>query len=71
MFADAISRYFTDHEPESIYVAQVNATVIGCVFGAKDVAVMSKIFGEKLALWLVLKVLKHQFNNEVQHGGKK
>jgi GNAT superfamily N-acetyltransferase len=38
IFADAITLYFTDYEPESCFVAEHQGKVVGYIIGAKDAA---------------------------------
>ncbi|MDD2679306.1 MAG: GNAT family N-acetyltransferase [Candidatus Omnitrophica bacterium] len=38
IFADAITLYFTDYEPESCFVAEYQGKVVGYIIGAKDVS---------------------------------
>ena len=57
VFADAASVYFTDHEPESSYVAVEDKKVVGYLLGSVNAANMSRIFGKKLVAPLVLKAL--------------
>lgn len=58
IFADALTAYFTDYEPESCFVAEYGNNVIGYLFGAKDVRRMDKIFADKIAMSLFIKVLR-------------
>ena len=58
IFADALTIYFTDHEPESCFVAEYDQTVIGYLLGAKDAKRMDKIFAGKIAMSLLAKVLR-------------
>lgn len=57
IFADALTVYFTDYEPESCFVAECENMVIGYLLGAKDVKRMDKIFSGKIALQLFFKAL--------------
>jgi len=36
VFCDALNLYFTDYEPESCFVAEVDSVVIGYLIGAKS-----------------------------------
>lgn len=56
--SDALSRYFTDYEPESCFVAEVDGKVVGYLMGALKKATAEKIFNQKIALPLLLKVFK-------------
>ena len=58
VFADALTIYFTDHEPESCFVAEHDNNVIGYLIGAKDARRMDKIFSDKIALPLFIKALR-------------
>ncbi|MBF0569335.1 MAG: GNAT family N-acetyltransferase [Candidatus Omnitrophica bacterium] len=53
VFADALTLYFTDHEPESCFVAQVDGKVVGCLTGARDTRCMDELSGRKI-LWPLL-----------------
>jgi GNAT superfamily N-acetyltransferase len=43
LFADYWMNYYTDHEPESAFVAEVDGQVIGYLAGCKDTSVQQKI----------------------------
>ena len=58
IFADALTSYFTDHEPESCFVAEYDNNVVGYLIGAKDVRRMDKIFTDKIAATLFIKALR-------------
>ena len=58
IFADALTVYFTDYEPESCFVAECENSVIGYLLGAKDMKCMDKIFSDKIALPLFIKALR-------------
>ena len=58
IFADALTVYFTDYEPESCFVAEYDDKVVGYLLGAKDVRRMDKIFTDKIAMPLFIKVLR-------------
>jgi len=60
IFADALTIYFTDYEPESCFVAEYEGSVIGYLLGAKDVRRMDNIFADKIALPLFIKALRHR-----------
>ena len=57
-FADALTSYFTDYEPESCFVAEYDNKVIGYLLGAKDVGRIDKIFADKISVSLFTKVLR-------------
>lgn len=48
IFADALSLYFTDYEPQSCFVAEVNRDIIGCLLGAKNKAASDKIIARRI-----------------------
>ena len=58
IFADALTAYFTDYEPELCFVAEYDNKVIGYLIGAKDVRRMEKIFVGKIAIPLLIKALR-------------
>lgn len=67
IISDALSLYFTDYEPESCFVAQVNHEVAGYLFGAKNMAVTEKLISKKImprlfSLALTSKVLLRKKN---------
>lgn len=57
IFADALTKYFTDYEPESCFVAGSDGEVVGYLTGAKNIKVMDKIFLHKIAFGLLYKAL--------------
>ena len=57
IFADALTSYFTDYEPESCFVAECDNNVVGYLIGAKDAGRMDKIFAGKIAASLFIKAL--------------
>lgn len=58
IFADALTSYFTDHEPESSIVAEYDNNVVGYLIGSTDVRRMEKIFICKIAAPLVIKAIR-------------
>ena len=58
IFADALTLYFTDYEPESCFVAECENRVVGYLLGAKDVKCMDKISADKIMLPLFIKALR-------------
>lgn len=48
IFADLLTRYFTDCEPGSCFVAEDNGLVVGYLTGAKDENILKKIFVSKI-----------------------
>ena len=57
VISDAFSLYFTDYEPESCFVAEINGQVVGYLIGATKKVCAEAIFNGKLALPLFLKAL--------------
>lgn len=55
IFADALTRYFTDYEPQSCFVAESGDTIVGYLIGAKVTGVMDRVIGARIILPLVLK----------------
>ncbi len=48
IISDSLSLYFTDYEPESCFVCQVDQEVAGYLFGAKNMAVSEKLISKKI-----------------------
>ncbi|MBI4981540.1 MAG: GNAT family N-acetyltransferase [Candidatus Omnitrophica bacterium] len=44
VFCDFLTKYFTDYEPESCFVAELDGKIIGYVIGAKDTHILAKKF---------------------------
>jgi GNAT superfamily N-acetyltransferase len=57
IFTDALTRYFTDFEPQSCFVDEKEGVVIGYVIGAKDVAHMGRVFGQEIGFKLLGKAI--------------
>ncbi len=57
IFADALTLYFTDYEPEAVFIAEDNHKVIGYLLGAKDLRTANKTFAGNIALPLFFKSL--------------
>ena len=55
IFADALTRYFTDYEPQSCFVAESGGTIVGYLIGTKDACIADRIMGGRIVLPLVLK----------------
>src|SRR3989338_2353946 len=58
VLCDSLTLYFTDYEPQSCFVAEINGEVIGCLLGARDKAAAEKIAGRKInpkILWRALR----------------
>jgi GNAT superfamily N-acetyltransferase len=58
VISDAFSLYFTDYEPGSCFVAEINAQIAGYLIGAKRKVCAEAVFNGQLALPLFLKALK-------------
>jgi len=58
VISDAFSLYFTDYEPGSCFVAEVNSQVVGYLIGATKKITTEEIFNKKIALPLFIKALK-------------
>ena len=62
--ADALTRYYTDFEPGSCFVAEAQGRVIGYIVGTLDLARMRRVYGVKIFLPLLVKaVLRGVFLN--------
>lgn len=59
VISDAISLYFTDYEPGSCFVAEINDSIVGYLIGAKDKITAETIFNRQIALPLFFKALKN------------
>lgn len=46
--ADALTRYYTDFEPESCFVATVNNKVVGYIIGSTNIKIANRIFMQKI-----------------------
>lgn len=55
VLADILTLYFTDYEPESCFVAEINSKVIGYIIGSKNVSRMKNVFCFKILLRVILK----------------
>jgi ribosomal protein S18 acetylase RimI-like enzyme len=58
VISDAFSLYFTDYEPGSSFVAQVNDQVVGCLIGARRKVCAEAVFNGQIVLPLFFKALK-------------
>jgi len=58
VISDAFSLYFTDYEPGSCFVAEVNGQVVGYLIGARKKICAEAVFNGQIALPLFLKALK-------------
>lgn len=57
VFADAITLYFTDYEPESCFVADCQEKVRGYLIGTKDVSVTNRILQKTIIPQLFMKAI--------------
>jgi len=55
---DALNLYFTDYEPGSCFVAEVNSGLAGYLIGAKSKAAAEKVFRDKIIFPLLWRALK-------------
>lgn len=55
LLADSLTLYFTDYEPESCFVADLDKQVIGYIIGSKDVRRTEKISNSKVLPYLLAK----------------
>lgn len=53
VLADALTKYHTDYEPESCFVAELDGNVVGYVLSAKDTRRMDEIFSSRI-FWPLL-----------------
>jgi GNAT superfamily N-acetyltransferase len=58
VISDAFSLYFTDYEPGSCFVAEINDQVVGYLIGARRKVCAEAVFNGQLALPLFFKALK-------------
>ena len=59
VISDAFSLYFTDYEPGSCFVAEINDQIVGYLIGAKNKISAETIFNRQIALSLFFKALKN------------
>jgi GNAT superfamily N-acetyltransferase len=57
VMSDALSLYFTDYEPGSCFVAEVDTEVVGYIMGAVNKITAEDVFNRKIALPLLFKAL--------------
>lgn len=57
VICDALSLYFTDYEPGSCFVAELNRQIVGYLIGAKNKIAAEALFNSRLVLPLLLKAL--------------
>ncbi|MDD5561593.1 MAG: GNAT family N-acetyltransferase [Candidatus Omnitrophica bacterium] len=58
VICDALSLYYTDYEPESSFIAEVNSKVVGYLIGTKNKAAAENIFKNKIMPGLFREALK-------------
>jgi len=61
VFADMWSRYYTDYEPEHLWVAEVEDRVVGYILGALDTHRQEQIMREKIAPIIIRKAFTTGF----------
>lgn len=59
ILADALTAYYTDHEPESCFVAESDGKVVGYLLSSTDTRAMDDVFWGKI-LWPLLGKAFHQ-----------
>jgi ribosomal protein S18 acetylase RimI-like enzyme len=57
VLADFLTKYFTDFEPESIFVADNNEAVVGYIIGARNIKVLNTTFILKVLPKLLIDVI--------------
>lgn len=57
IISDALTVYFTDYEPQSCFIAEVNGKVAGCLNGARSKVIAENIFKDKIAPNLLKRAL--------------
>jgi len=55
--SDALTLYFTDYEPQSYFVAEVEGGVVGCLAGTKNKNMSEKVSRNKIWPYLLRKAL--------------
>ena len=58
VISDAFSLYFTDYEPGSCFVAEINDSIVGYLIGAKNKIMAEVIFNRQIVVPLFFKALK-------------
>jgi len=59
VITDALSLYFTDHEPGSCWVAEINQQIVGYLIGAKNKISAEAIFNRQIVWPLFFQALKN------------
>jgi GNAT superfamily N-acetyltransferase len=54
---DFLTRYFTDYEPRSCFVAEADSRVVGYLIGAKDKFFLEQVFHRRIALFLLARFI--------------
>ncbi|MCX7705458.1 MAG: GNAT family N-acetyltransferase [bacterium] len=57
ILADVLTRYFTDFEPESLFIAEIDGISVGYLTGNKDIKRQKKIFKTKVLPQVIIKIL--------------
>ncbi|MCX8082742.1 MAG: GNAT family N-acetyltransferase [bacterium] len=57
VLSDLFTVYYTDYEPESLFVSEINGEVVGYLTGCKDIKKQKKIFMKKILPSVVIKFL--------------
>lgn len=58
LMGDFLTLYYTDYEPESLFVAESQGQIIGCLAGCVDSALKEKTWQQKIFLQLILSVIR-------------
>lgn len=57
IFADFLTLYFSDYEPQSSFVAEVDGRVIGYLIGTKNIRQLNRVFQFRILPRLIVKAL--------------
>jgi len=57
ILTDFLTKYFTDYEPDSCFVAEANREVIGYLIGAKDADLLNNVFLNRIIPKLLVKAI--------------
>lgn len=57
ILTDNLTKYFTDYEPQSCFVAEINNKIIGYLIGSLNEKNMQKIYHNRIFIPLILKAL--------------
>ena len=58
ILADIFTSYYTDYEPESIFVADFKGNVVGYLIGCKNTAIKEKIFSRFILTRILISFIK-------------